>query len=152
MATTKEHKKNSLVTYFEDSYQEIRKVAWPTRNQAVRLTFLVLGFMIVMALMIGVLDYVFGTGHRALLNLSPAGSLPATVQDAQMAPVTTTTSTTGDSSNGGVSVGDVSTSTGNEQPVEIQPIDGSSSHSSVPADATAPTDAAAPTATDTPSS
>ena len=59
------------MNYVESSYVELRKVSWPTRNQAVKITFLVLGFMIVMALAIGVLDFVFGLGHRALLDLGP---------------------------------------------------------------------------------
>lgn len=76
MSTAEEKKKNPLVSYVESSYQELRKVAWPTRNQAIRLTFLVLGFMAVVAILIGLLDYVFGTGHRALLNLAPQRALP----------------------------------------------------------------------------
>lgn len=64
-------KQNALVNYVQASIEELRKVTWPTRNQAVRLTFLVLGFVFVTAAILGVLDYAFSTGHQALLNLSP---------------------------------------------------------------------------------
>lgn len=80
-AKKKNKKKNGLIQYFEDSYSEIRKVQWPTKNTAVRLTFLVLGFVFAVAILIGILDFVFGAGYRALLELAPRQSLP-TVQTA----------------------------------------------------------------------
>ena len=73
---------NSVTSFVGASYQELRKVTWPTRNKAVRLTFLVLGFCLVTAIFIGVLDYVFGTGHRSLLDLGPARTLPVSADTA----------------------------------------------------------------------
>lgn len=73
MAESKKVKvrQNAFVNYVQASIEELRKVTWPTKNQAIRLTFLVLGFCVVTAALLGVLDYAFSTGHQALLNLAP---------------------------------------------------------------------------------
>jgi preprotein translocase subunit SecE len=48
-----------LVEYFAASRAELAKVTWPTRRQAVRLTMLVIVFSLVMAAILGALDWVF---------------------------------------------------------------------------------------------
>ncbi len=102
------------MNYFQSSYEELRKVAWPTRNRAMRLTFLVLGFMIAVAFIIGVLDYVFGFGHSAILDLAPERALPASVQEVE-------TRTDDGTPEGTTEVGDVmvTTSEGDEVSVEV---------------------------------
>lgn len=110
MASTDEKKKNALLAYLENSYQEIRKVAWPTRNKAIRLTFLVLGFVMVVALIIGVLDYVFGIGNRAVLELAPDRALPTVQETESVQPVPE-----GDLPEGAIEVGDVTAVTGEEE-------------------------------------
>lgn len=117
MASADKKKRNPLISYFEASYEEIRKVAWPTRNRAIRLTFLVLGFVVAVALVIGLLDFVFGAGHRALLDLAPDRAIP-TVETTQPVDVTTTQPTETDVPDNALDVGDISISTGDEQPVE----------------------------------
>lgn len=62
--------KNSLIRYFSGSYQELRKVTWPTKNQAIRLTAIVLGFCLFMALVIGVIDGLFNYGYKFLLTFT----------------------------------------------------------------------------------
>ncbi|MBU1445827.1 preprotein translocase subunit SecE [Patescibacteria group bacterium] len=62
--------KNSFVQYFIDSYQELHKVTWPTRNQAMKLTAIVLGFCLFMAILIGAVDGLFSTGYQYLINLT----------------------------------------------------------------------------------
>jgi preprotein translocase subunit SecE len=95
-------KPNPILEYFEDSWTELKKVTWPTRNQAVRLTLLVLGFCLAAAIVIGGMDALFGYGHQKLLeyadtvvpvsteetDTSAAQSTPVT---AEAGPVTTTT-------------------------------------------------------------
>lgn len=73
----KEKKRNASGNYFTESFQELRKVTWPTRARAVRLTFLVIGFCLAIALLIGVLDFAFSFGYRQLLDLGPDRALPA---------------------------------------------------------------------------
>lgn len=67
-------KKNPIINYFEESFQEMRKVTWPTRNQAMRLTMLVLIFCLVSAIVIGAMDAVFNYGHQKLIEIAPAAT------------------------------------------------------------------------------
>ncbi len=50
---------NALVRYFQETGDELRKVSWPTREQAIRLTMVVLGSTVAAAFFFGVLDYFF---------------------------------------------------------------------------------------------
>lgn len=65
-----EKKANPVIGYFQESVLELRKVTWPTRNQAVKLTVIVLGFCIVAALFIGLADSLFNLGYAQLLELA----------------------------------------------------------------------------------
>ena len=47
--------------YLEESWAELKKVAWPTRETVIRLTLLVLGVSIAVGLYIFALDRVFNT-------------------------------------------------------------------------------------------
>jgi len=62
--------KNALTRYVVDSFQELRKVTWPTKNQALKLTAIVLGFCLFMAFVIGAFDGIFNYGYQYLLSLS----------------------------------------------------------------------------------
>jgi preprotein translocase subunit SecE len=46
-------------TYLADSWAELRKVAWPTRETVVRLTLLVIAVSVAVGVYIFVLDQVF---------------------------------------------------------------------------------------------
>jgi preprotein translocase subunit SecE len=50
-----------LIEYFSASRAELAKVTWPSRRQTARLTLLVIIFSIVMAAILGALDFVFST-------------------------------------------------------------------------------------------
>jgi preprotein translocase subunit SecE len=78
---------NPIISYFEESWQEIRKVSWPTKTQAIRLTFLVLGFCFVTAAIIGAFDFGFSEGYKSLKRYSDTVVPPAPIQ----APVTAAT-------------------------------------------------------------
>lgn len=52
-------KDNPIFRYFKETRAEVRKVSWPTRQEALRLTLVVLAVTISMAIILGVLDYVF---------------------------------------------------------------------------------------------
>ncbi len=45
--------------FFSESRQELRHVNWPTRNEAVRLTAIVIGISLGLALFLGGFDYLF---------------------------------------------------------------------------------------------
>lgn len=61
-------KKNRITDYFKGSLQELTKVTWPTKNQAVKLTIIVLGFTIVFALFLTLVDFAANKGYLELLN------------------------------------------------------------------------------------
>ena len=55
----KPKKENAIVRYLRETRAELRKVAWPTRQEAWNLTKVVLAVTISMALFLGLLDYLF---------------------------------------------------------------------------------------------
>ncbi|NLG07348.1 preprotein translocase subunit SecE [Candidatus Peribacteria bacterium] len=57
-------------TYLEASLQELHQVRWPTRQQAVRLSGIVLGFTAVTAVVFGALDYLLVQALHFLLTLA----------------------------------------------------------------------------------
>lgn len=61
--------KNTVAQYLRESFSELNKVTWPTKNQAVRLTLIVLGFTLVIAIFIGLLDLIFNYGFEESLTL-----------------------------------------------------------------------------------
>ena len=52
--------------FLTDYKSELRRVVWPTRDQVVKNTGVVLVAIVFMAVIIGVLDLIFGTGTRLL--------------------------------------------------------------------------------------
>ncbi|MBN1430202.1 MAG: preprotein translocase subunit SecE [Anaerolineae bacterium] len=50
---------NALLRYFQETGDELGKVAWPNREQAVHLTLVVLGSTIATAIFFGLLDFGF---------------------------------------------------------------------------------------------
>lgn len=52
-------KDNPIFRYFKETRAEVRKVSWPTRQEALRLTLVVLAVTISMAIILGALDYLF---------------------------------------------------------------------------------------------
>jgi preprotein translocase subunit SecE len=47
--------------FFTESWTELRHVNWPTRQEAVRLTSIVIGMSIGLAVFLGIFDYLFTT-------------------------------------------------------------------------------------------
>lgn len=48
-----------LKTFFAEARQELRHVNWPTRQEAIRLTLVVVGLSVLLAAFLGVFDYLF---------------------------------------------------------------------------------------------
>jgi preprotein translocase subunit SecE len=59
-------KQNAIQRYFGETAGELRKVSWPTRQEAVQLTLIVLVVMTVMGIFLGLMDL----GANRLLNLA----------------------------------------------------------------------------------
>ena len=65
----KEKKKGKLKDAWKGFRSETKKIVWPTWKQILKNTFVVLVIVIACAIVIGVLDYAFSGGIRALVNL-----------------------------------------------------------------------------------
>jgi len=50
---------NKLTNYFRGSYQELKKVVWPTKKETTNHTLLVIGISLGMAVFLGALDFLF---------------------------------------------------------------------------------------------
>lgn len=59
-----------LKNFFKESREEFRHVNWPTRQEAIRLTSVVVGISIGLSAFLGVFDYVFTTLVKTLITRS----------------------------------------------------------------------------------
>lgn len=60
-------KENVIVRYFRETRAELRKVHWPSRQEAWDLTKIVLIVTVIAALFLGLLDYLFSLELRGLV-------------------------------------------------------------------------------------
>lgn len=58
---------HKVTQYFRDSWAELKKVTWPTRKQAIKLTAAVLVFSVVFAAFIALLDALFSNLLQKLI-------------------------------------------------------------------------------------
>jgi|CXWL01.1.fsa_nt_gi preprotein translocase SecE subunit len=61
---------SSISTYINDSLEELRQVRWPTRQQAVRFSSVVIGFTFLCAVFFGIIDFFLSVGLKAILTLA----------------------------------------------------------------------------------
>jgi preprotein translocase subunit SecE len=59
---------NAVVRYFKETRAEIRKVSWPTREEATNLTVIVLAVTVAMAVFLGTVDFLFATLIRLIIS------------------------------------------------------------------------------------
>jgi preprotein translocase subunit SecE len=64
----KQRKENAVIHYLRETRAELRKVHWPTRQEAWNLTKVVLVVTVSMALFLGFLDYVFAQELRGIIS------------------------------------------------------------------------------------
>lgn len=50
---------NRLTLFFQESKTELKRVNWPTKQETIRLTVIVIGMSVGVSLFLGVLDFVF---------------------------------------------------------------------------------------------
>ncbi len=60
-------KENRVAQYIRETRAELRKVVWPTREEATNLTIIVVGTIVVMSAFFGVIDYLLTALFRILL-------------------------------------------------------------------------------------
>ncbi|OGJ66121.1 preprotein translocase subunit SecE [Candidatus Peribacteria bacterium RIFCSPLOWO2_01_FULL_51_18] len=59
----------ALLSYFRESLTELRLVRWPTQQQAIRLTIIVMIFIAVNSIFFGITDAVFTQIIRTTLRI-----------------------------------------------------------------------------------
>ncbi len=62
-------KGNRVTRWWRSTIGELRKVSWPTPQEAWRLTKVVLLVVFVMAMILGLLDFLFSRGIAALVSI-----------------------------------------------------------------------------------
>ena len=60
-------KENRVMHYFRETRAELRKVVWPTREEAINLTIVVVVTIVAMSAFFGVIDYLLTGLFRFLL-------------------------------------------------------------------------------------
>lgn len=71
MARAKAKKENAIVRYIHETRAELRKVNWPTRQQTIRLTQIVLGVTFAMGLFLWLMDLLFSWWLEGVLVGDP---------------------------------------------------------------------------------
>lgn len=69
MAVVKDSKRESSIQrWFRETRGELRKVVWPTREEALRLTYIVIGVALFMGLVLGSADLLLSTLYSLLVG------------------------------------------------------------------------------------
>jgi preprotein translocase subunit SecE len=60
---------SKLTEYIKETRGEFKHVIWPTRNQTLYYTIIVIVLSVVLAYFLGIFDYIFSRGLEKLLGL-----------------------------------------------------------------------------------
>ena len=64
---------NRLTRYFKETWYELKKVSWPTRREALNLTLMVIAVTSFLAIVLGIMDWLFKSGLALLVSSIGAG-------------------------------------------------------------------------------
>ena len=73
-----------MLAYFQGVWEELRKVQWPTREELLRMTGIVIATVVLFGVLIGGADYILSLGVKQLYTSSgtstsaPAATSPST--------------------------------------------------------------------------
>ena len=59
---------NAITRYLRETWAELKKVRWPTRQEAQNLTLIVLAVTVGMAIILGLMDFFFAWEFSGLIN------------------------------------------------------------------------------------
>jgi preprotein translocase subunit SecE len=68
VALVKEKQEGGLQRWVRETNAELRKVTWPTREEALRLTYVVIGLSLAMGLLLGGADFILGSLYAFLVR------------------------------------------------------------------------------------
>ncbi len=60
----------AIKTYIQNAIQELNHVTWPTKAQTIRISIIVIGFILVAAAILGFVDFGFTQFFKVLLNIA----------------------------------------------------------------------------------
>ncbi|MDP1689528.1 MAG: preprotein translocase subunit SecE [bacterium] len=60
-----------LKLFLQESRRELSRVNWPTREETMRLTGVVVAISLIIAIFLGAFDYIFYRGIQTLVNTKP---------------------------------------------------------------------------------
>ncbi|KKW28230.1 MAG: Preprotein translocase, SecE subunit [Candidatus Uhrbacteria bacterium GW2011_GWD2_52_7] len=61
---------NLAVRYFREAYEELKKVAWPTKRETLLYSGIVIGLCLALAVYFGLIDWLLTKGLELLVNLA----------------------------------------------------------------------------------
>ena len=61
-------KENVVIKYLKETRAELKKVNWPSRQEATNLTLIVMAVTTFMALLLGLIDYIFAQLFKLILG------------------------------------------------------------------------------------
>lgn len=59
---------NKIFRYFKESKDELKKVTWPSRKEAIKHTLIVIGVSVSVAVFLGLADYLMNTGLEQVIK------------------------------------------------------------------------------------
>ncbi|MBS1249937.1 MAG: Protein translocase subunit SecE [Chloroflexi bacterium] len=65
----KSKKPNAIQRFYRETIAELRKVAWPTRNEALSLTRIVIVVIFSVGIFLGIVDFIFARLFAFILSL-----------------------------------------------------------------------------------
>ncbi len=68
MAKATAKKENVVIKYLKETRAELKKVNWPSRQEATNLTLIVIAVTTFMALLLGLIDYIFAKLFELILG------------------------------------------------------------------------------------
>ncbi len=67
--TAAKRRGNPISRYLRETMAELRKVNWPTRQEATQLTIIVIVVMTVTSIFLGLMDFIFSRAFAFILSL-----------------------------------------------------------------------------------
>lgn len=58
----------NLLNYFKETLVEMKNVTWPTKKQSINFTVIVIVISVVLAYYLGLFDFLFSIGLRAIIS------------------------------------------------------------------------------------
>ncbi len=61
---------NIAVRYFREAYEELKKVSWPTKREAIMYSSIVTGMCLALAVYFGLIDWLLSQGLEELVRIT----------------------------------------------------------------------------------